>query len=115
MVHWWPHNSLTETGNGMGGQKLKAAWAKAESQATCKEDVNICKKPYVTKEDGHYETVVGSYPRGKCFVAPDLGVRGRPQSSKKKKLPGGKTNMRIRHTSEGQSLNIHLIISAHSP
>ena len=88
MGHWWSHNSLTETGNGMGGQKLKAAWAKAESQATCKEDVNICKKPYVTKEDRHYETVVGSYPRGKCFVAPDLGVRGRPQSSKKKKLPG---------------------------
>ena len=76
----------------MGGQKLKAAWAKAESQATCKEDVNICKKPYVTKEGRHYETVVGSYPRGKCFVAPDLGVRGRPQSSKKKKLPGGETH-----------------------
>ena len=36
MVHWWPYNSLTETGNGMGGQKLKEAWAKAESQATWK-------------------------------------------------------------------------------
>ena len=39
--HWWSQNSLTETGNGMGGQKLKAAWAKAESQATWKISWNI--------------------------------------------------------------------------
>ena len=38
MGHWWSHNSLTETGNGMRGQKLKAAWAKAESQATWKQE-----------------------------------------------------------------------------
>merc|ERR1719500_1680795 len=40
MGHWWSHNSLTETGNGMRGQKLKAAWAKAESQATPEENVS---------------------------------------------------------------------------
>ena len=28
---------------------------------------------------------------------------------------GGKTNMRAGHTTEEQSLDIHLIISAHSP
>ena len=31
-----------------------------------------------------------AHPRAELFVAPDLGVRGRPQSSKKKKLPGRK-------------------------
>lgn len=40
MGHWWSHNSLTEAGNGMGGQKLKAAWAKAESQATPEENLS---------------------------------------------------------------------------
>merc|ERR1719234_1710133 len=41
MGHWWPHNnSLTETGNGMRGQKLKPAWAKAESQATPEGNVS---------------------------------------------------------------------------
>ena len=43
-----------------------------------------------------------AHPRGELFVAPDLGVRGRPQSSKKKKLPGRKTNMRASHASEEQ-------------
>ena len=50
MFHWWPYNSLTETGNGMGGQKLKATWAKAESQATWKHTVKIYKKYLLTNK-----------------------------------------------------------------
>ena len=96
MGHWWSHNSLTETGNGMRGQKLKAAWAKAESQATWKQECenklisSRGRKPLQKPELLQLEHCQsgGSYPRGKCFVAPDLGVQGRPQSSKKKKLPG---------------------------
>ena len=48
----------------MGGQKLKAAWAKAESQATCKDDVSICKKPYVTKEGGTMKQWLVLTPEG---------------------------------------------------
>merc|ERR1719336_604395 len=40
-----------------------------------------------TALDSLGQSKVSSYPRGELFVAPDLGVRGRPQSSKKKKLP----------------------------